>query len=146
MTHNIVHGQIVDVHYWRGVPRLRQLLELASLRIRDCETLDEDAVEQRFADAGYGRVAAETIALSRTLLEQREEEWRSDRTTERAMRRAQRAIEQPDSQRWQVYRRLLVRNSRRVVENPRFVLQALRPSFWALEYQGIRRRLRVPQW
>ncbi len=145
VAHCIVHGQIVDGHYWRGVPRLRQLFELALLLRRHGPAADAAELDRRFRCAGYEAVLSETFALSEALLERPGAESRSARAA-RAMRRARGAVERPGTRRWIVYWRLVARNSRRVAANPGFLLRALRPSFWALELAGIRRRIRVPRW
>jgi hypothetical protein len=145
LVHNIAHGQIVDGHYWRGVPRLRQLLDLALLRARHAGAIDMATVEERFRNAGYGKVLADTVRLVALLLEGADPAAGSAEGA-RVIAQVRATVERPAAQRWRVYRRFLVRNTRRLIDNPRFVLQALRPSFWALELEGIRRRARVTRW
>ena len=143
LVHNIAHGQIVDGHYRRG-PR-RQLLDLALLRARYAGAIDMAQVKERFRNAGYGTVLADTVRLAVFLLEGGElAEGSADDA--RAIAQLRTTVERPAAQRWRVYRRFVIRNTRRLIDNPRFVLQALRPSFWALELEGIRRRARVTRW
>jgi hypothetical protein len=145
LVHNIAHGQIADSYYWRGIPRLRQLLELALLRAHFGNQIDMRGAEERFRSAGYGRVFSDTVMLSAFLLESLPP---ADATADAsdAIARIRAAVERPATHRWTMYRRFLLRNVRRVMANPRFVVQALRPSFWALEFKGIRRRIRVTRW
>jgi hypothetical protein len=143
LVHNIAHGQIVDGHYWLGVPRLRQLLDLALLRARYVGAIDMARVEQRFRDAGYGQVLADTARLAVFLLEGGDlAEGSADDA--RAIAQVRMTVERPAVQRWRVYRRYLVGNTRRLIDDPSVVLRVLRPSFWALE--GIRRRAGVTRW
>jgi hypothetical protein len=145
LVHNIAHGQIVDGHYWRGIPRLRQLLDLALLRARYAGVIDMPRVEERFRNAGYGEVLADTVRLAVFLLEGGElAEGSADDA--RTIAQVRRSLERPAAQRWRVYRRFLVRNTRRLIDDPRFVLQALRPSFWALGVEDIRRRAGITRW
>jgi hypothetical protein len=145
LVHNIAHGQIVDGHYWRGIPRLRQLLDLALLRARYAGAIDMARVEERFRNAGYGEVLADTVRLAVSLLEGGElAEGSADDA--RVIAQVRMNVERPAAQRWRAYRRFLIRNTRRLIDDPRFVLQALRPSFWALGIEGIRRRAGVTRW
>jgi hypothetical protein len=145
VAHNIAHGQIVDGHYWRGVPRLRQLLELAALRTRFRGDIDLDELARRFSRTGYSEVLADTLVWSEALLEQRDA-WRGAETSHPALERLCAAVTRPQRHRWSVYRRVIARNARRVVDNPRFVLNAFHLRFWSLELGGIRRRLTVSRW
>lgn len=145
MVHNIAHGQIVDSYYWRGIPRLRQLLELALLRAHFGNQIDMQGAEERFRSAGYRSVFGDTVLLSAFLLEGLPPAEAPPEASD-AIKRLQAAVDRPATHRWAMYRRFLHRNVRRVMANPRFVVQTLRPSFWALEFKGIRRRIRVTRW
>ncbi len=145
MVHNIAHGQIADSYYWRGIPRLRQLLELALLRAHLGNQIDMKRAEERFRSAGYRSVFSDTVSLSAFLLEGRPPAKASSEASD-AIARVKAAVDRPATHRWTMYRRFLLRNVRRVMANPRFVVQTLRPSFWALEFKGIRRRIRVTRW
>jgi hypothetical protein len=145
LVHNIAHGQIVDGHYWLGIPRLRQLLDLALLRARHAGAIDMVGVEERFRKAGYGKVLAATVRLVVFLLEGGELAAGSADDA-RAVARVRRTVERPAVQRWRVYRRYLVGNARRLIDEPSLVLRPLRPSFWAPGLAGIRRRARVTRW
>jgi hypothetical protein len=145
VAHNVAHGQIVDGHYWRGTPRLRQLLELELLRARYAHDIDAVDLSTRFADAGYGDVLADTLVWATFLLNDPHSAHAAGPMRPELIR-LQRLVEYPERQRWTVYRRLVARNSRRVLQNPRFFLNALRPRFWQTELDGIRRRLTVSRW
>jgi hypothetical protein len=145
VAHNIAHGQIVDGHYWRGVPRLRQLLELAALRTRFRANIDWDELGARFSRMGYHDVLSDTLLWSEALLE-RPDAWRDAGETHPALERLRAAVTRPGRHRWSVYGRLIARNARRVVDNPGFVLNMFQFRFWSLELAGIRRRLSVIKW
>lgn len=145
LAHNIAHSQIVDGHYSRGVPRLRPLLELALLRSRYQEDIDAGDLRSRFRLTGHGDVLADTLLWLEALLEQPDaRDWSADPRP--AVQRLRRAVDRPQQRRWGVYRSLLVRNGRRLIENPRFLIRTLRPRFWSAEFEGIRRRLDVTRW
>lgn len=141
VAHTVTHGQIVDEHYWRGIPRLRHLLELAALRTRHASEIAWSDLERRFGDAGFGAVLADTLAMSEELIERP-----GSRLGSPALRRLEATVNQPDRQRWTIYRRAVRRNARRVVQNPRFVLHALSSRFWRSEFKGIARRLQTTRW
>lgn len=145
LVHTIAHGQLADGHYYRGIPRLRQLLDIALLRTRHGAAIDATAANERFARAGYGRVFTDTVLLSDVLLE-RPERVRSVGGDARVIKRLRAAVDRPGTYRWSVYRRFLARNARRLIENPHFLVQTLRPSFWAREVKGVRRRIRTSRW
>lgn len=141
VAHTVTHGQIVDEHYWRGIPRLRHLLELAALRTRHGSEVVWSDLERRFSDAGFGAVLADTLAMSEELLERP-----GSRLGSPTLRRLEATVNQPDRQRWTIYRRALRRNARRLVQNPRFALHALSTRFWRSEFKGIARRLQTTRW
>jgi putative nucleotidyltransferase-like protein len=143
LVHNIAHGQIGDGHYWLGIPRLRQLLDLALLRARYAGAIDMATVGERFRKAGYGKVLADTVSLVVFLLEGGQLAAGSADDA-RAMARVRTTVERPAAQRWRLYRRYLFWNTRRLIDDPSLVLKVLRPSFWARE--GIRNRARVTRW
>jgi hypothetical protein len=145
VAHNVTHGQIIDGHYLRGVPRLRQLLELAALRARYRTEIDVDDLGHRFSRAGYSKVLSDTLLWSEALLE-RPDGWCWAEEHHRALDRLRSAVAHPQRQRWGVYRRLLARNARRLVQNPGFLFNVFNVRFWSLEFEGIRRRLGVIRW
>jgi hypothetical protein len=141
VAHNVTHGQIVDEHYWRGIPRFRQLLDLALLRTRHADTIAWHELERRFARAGFGHVLADTLAISEELLERPGAPQRSA-----ALERLEATVNEPHRKRWAIYWRAALRNSRRLVHNPGFLRHALDPRFWQAERHGIVRRLRTTRW
>jgi hypothetical protein len=145
VIHNIAHSQIIDRHYWRGIPHLRQMLELAWLRSRHRDAIDFTDAEARFARVRYGRVFADTMTLCEMLLEGRDPSTFST-PKRRAIDRTRRAVEQPATRRWEMYGQFVLRNTRRIIEHPRFVMRTLRPSFWTLHLSGIWRRVQVRRW
>lgn len=145
LIHNIAHGQIVDGHYGLGIPRLRQLLDLALLRARYAGAIDMVRVEERFRNAGYGKVLADTVRLAVFLLEGGEQAEGSAEDA-RAIARARMTVERPAVQRWRVYRRYLFDKTRRLIHDPSLVVNVLRPSFWARGFEGIRKRAGVTRW
>lgn len=144
VSHNIAHAQIVDGHYWRGAPRLRQLLELELLRQRYGEEIDTRDLENRFAIARHAAVLSDTLAWATGLL--RQDSLPASAATYARLRRLEHIVEHPERQRWSLYRRLIARNTQRVMTNPRFLLNALRPGFWQAELEGIRRRSTPSRW
>jgi hypothetical protein len=141
VAHTVAHAQVVDEHYWRGIPRFRSLLELALLRRRYRDEIDWPLIEQRFRVAGFGRVLSDTLELSEALIEEPERNLSSD-----ALIRLKVNVNHPERLKWSIYRRALVRNCRRVIDNPRFLLNTLTGKFWEMELAGIVRRLQSPRW
>ena len=144
VAHNIAHAQIVDGHYWRGAPRLRQLLELELLLKRYGQEIDAQDLEERFAITRHADVLSDTLVWATALLQP--DSPPASEATHARLRRLQRIVEHPERQRWGLYRRLVARNTRRVMANPRFLLNALRPGFWQAELDGIRRRSTPSRW
>ena len=70
IAHNIVHGQLSDRNHRRGVPELRQLLDLAVLRAHHEADVDWDALARRFRSAGFERVLADTLTCAEHLIGQ----------------------------------------------------------------------------
>jgi hypothetical protein len=145
MIHNILHGQIVDGHYWRGIPRLRQLAELEALARRYPDAWTQMRTDARIARARCGRIFAETMLLTEVLLGRTDPALVSAGAA-RVVERTRRAVERPSSRRWSVYRQILIRNARRVIRHPGFAIRPLRPSFWSRYGARIRERTQVRRW
>lgn len=143
LVHSIAHGQIVDGYYWRGTPRLRQLLELVLIRRHFASEVDLRQAEDRFGSAGYRKVFRDTALVSAFLLEGLEAPHSAEAAD--AIARVRAAVTDPATNRWVMYRRFLFRNARRAIVNPRFAVRTLRPSFWA-EFRGSRKRVQMTRW
>jgi hypothetical protein len=70
IAHAIVHSQLCDRNHRRGVPELRQLLDIAFLRSRHDDGIDWHALSARFAAAGRLDVLADTLSCAEVLFGQ----------------------------------------------------------------------------
>jgi hypothetical protein len=145
VVHTILHGQIVDGHYWRGIPRLRQVLEVALLTEKHPEVPARIGTDPRWRGTFHGRVLTETLLLTDVLLGRRETDTLDARETT-VLERLRRAVERPGRRRWSVYGQFLMRNARRAIEQPRFLMRPLRPSFWARYGATIRKGSQMGRW
>jgi hypothetical protein len=145
IVHSAAHGQIVDGRYLRGIPQLRQLLELAMLRSRDEDGTAMRQAADRFDHAGHGDVFSNAVRLSEGLLEQPDTDLQSSDVVA-AVRRLKAVVERPVIFRWSVYRRFLSRHARRLIMEPRAAMKAMHPSTWMSELAAVRQRLRVRRW
>ena len=70
IAHNIAHGQLSDRNHRRGVPELRQLLDLALLRADHEAEVDWAELARRFRSSGFQRVLADTLTCAEYLIGQ----------------------------------------------------------------------------
>jgi hypothetical protein len=145
MVHDVVHSQIVDGHYWRGIPRLRPLLELAVLADRYPDARDEAQSEGRLASRQYRRIFVETAGLSDVLLRGTDPALLSPRAAG-VLKRTRVAVDRPAAMRWQLYRQFVARNVRRLIQHPPVVARPFRRAFWARNGADIRRRTQIGRW
>lgn len=68
VAHNIVHGQLSDRNHRRGVPELRQLLDLAILRASHEDKVNWPELQRRFQAADFDDVLADTFTCAEFLL------------------------------------------------------------------------------
>jgi hypothetical protein len=69
--HNVIHDQVLHCGYERSRIELRQLLDLAMMRVRHEAAIDWDELDRRFGDAGLGPVLATYLYFAEALLGQR---------------------------------------------------------------------------
>ena len=69
-AHNIAHSQIVDGAFWRGVPQIRQLLDLALLRKHYEQSIDWNDIADRFRSCSQLPVLTDVLGLSHVLFGQ----------------------------------------------------------------------------
>jgi len=145
MIHTIAHSQITDGHYWRGIPRLRQILALGALAHRYPKALNRALTHDGLAHTRYRKIFAETMLLTDVLLEGKPAAMLSE-SAARVVERTRMAVEHPAARRWSVYRQFVARNARRLIEQPRFIMRPLRPSFWVRYGARVRRRAQIERW
>jgi hypothetical protein len=68
LIHNIVHSQLQDGRFSRGIVELRQMREFALLAARHGDVVDWRDVEHRFSSTGYANVLAQQAALCLALM------------------------------------------------------------------------------
>lgn len=123
---HIICGQLIDGHHVRGIPQLRQMLDLAQLSLSNSEALKKMELPHR------GRIAAAlataTVARCNVLFNAPDADVRD---VSRASRRMEEAIERSDRD------NALASMKARVIDAPGFVrerparlLRLLFPSVW----------------
>jgi hypothetical protein len=70
IVHNVIHGQLADLHYWSGRIALRPLCDLVRLRIAHDDAIDWPEVLGTFDRAGYGSVCRAWLLTAQRLLGQ----------------------------------------------------------------------------
>jgi hypothetical protein len=129
VIHHIVHAQVQDDLYGRGVPELRQLLELAVLQVRYGPQIAWPEVRRRFAQNSAGHILSDTLGLLLDLFEVATPITEPD-SESAARQRLRRHIERPEIARRAHMKNYLAGWRHRIREEPTTLINFLQPSGW----------------
>jgi hypothetical protein len=128
IAHAIIHSQLIDRNDRRGVPELRQMLELTLLLERHGNMVDWRSMQRLFGQSGADGVLARSLALAASLFGARPGFVSEDQVAQ-ALRRLDRALERTPGQRRLAEALLLLRDlPGAIIDRPRSVLHSIRPS------------------
>ena len=140
-AHIIAHGQIVDGGYARGVPQLRQLLDLIMLRARDESGIDWQQLERRFERAHAGAVLRDALGLAELLFGQPPPPGlRTDPAA--AAARLRTSLKRPRTRLPAVAAGMIASYARQLQARPLTIVNILQPSAWRDRYRRVVRQMR----
>jgi hypothetical protein len=140
-AHIIAHGQIIDGGYARGVPQLRQLLDLVMLRARDEARIDWQQLERRFGRARAGAVLRDALGLAELLFDQPPPPGlRTDPAA--VAERLRTSLERPRTRLPAVAAGMIASYARQLQARPLTIVNILQPLAWRDRYRRVARQMR----
>lgn len=140
-AHIVAHGQIIDGGYARGVPQLRQLLDLIMLRARDESGIDWHQLERRFERGHAGAVLRDALGLAELLFGQPSPPGlRTDPAAVAARLRT--SLERPRTRLPAVAAGMIASYARQLQARPLTIVNILQPLAWRDRYRRLVRQMR----
>jgi hypothetical protein len=135
-AHIIAHGQIIDGGYARGVPQLRQLLDLVMLRAREEPRIDWLHLERRFARAHAGAVLRDALGLAELLFDQPPPPGLRTNPAA-AAERLRTSLERPRTRLPAVAAGMIASYARQLQARPLTIVNILQPLAWRDRYRRV---------
>jgi len=146
VAHNIAHAQVEDGDHQRGVPQLRQLLDLVMIRERYEVEINWAEIVQRFDQRGLLPAVTDTLDLTEALFGQSMPEVLLPLHHNVALDRLKAALDNPRVHRRGALTHMVRSYARRVQKDPLCVFNVLDPKSWPSRLSSIAHQLRPGKW